>query len=230
VPVKLHATRGLRACSHGACHCNSNTPLARTSPQASGDGWGVSLAAKHAASGAATPEQAPVPKHATSDPEAQEIKRLKQALRAHNEQQEIQKLQQELKVAQKAVATGKLASKTGSLADKEASIFDGKSWCSGCAPTYPLANVVSSNAQRVASNSDNMMAIYRKTNAGLAHVNKELGALVGMQRQVDLAPAEDTSPYASPYTSAGPYTTPYASAAYGAARPVGYRSPSAPPS
>ena len=118
MPVKLHATRGLRACSHGACHCNSNTPLARTSPQASGDGWGVSLAAKHAASGAATPEQAPVPKHATSDPEAQEIKRLKQALRAHNEQQEIQKLQQELKVAQKAVATGKLASKMGSLADK----------------------------------------------------------------------------------------------------------------
>jgi len=54
----------------------------------------------------------------------------------------------------------------------EASIFDGKSWCSGCAPTYPLANVVSSNAQRVAANSDNMMAIYRKTNAGLAHVNQ----------------------------------------------------------
>ena len=58
------------------------------------------------------------------------------------------------------------------ISANEASIFDGKSWCSGCALTYPLANVVSSNAQRVAANSDNMMAIYRKTNAGLAHVNQ----------------------------------------------------------
>ena len=72
----------------------------------------------------------------------------------------------------KAVAEGrlkqlstsdKLAGKL-SLADKEASIFDSGSWCRGCAPTFPLANVVSSNAQRVASNNDNMMAMYRKTN------------------------------------------------------------------
>ena len=51
-----------------------------------------------------------------------------------------------------------------SLADKEESVFDSKSWCRGCAPTFPLADVVSSNAQRVASNNDNMMAMYRKTN------------------------------------------------------------------
>jgi hypothetical protein len=44
---------------------------------------------------------------------------------------------------------------------------------------------------------------------------------VGMQRQVDLSPPADTSPYASPYTDSGPYATPYASA-YGR-RPVGYR-------
>jgi hypothetical protein len=103
--------------------------------------------------------------------------------------------------------------KAGTLASKEASIFDAKSWCSGCAPTYPLANVVSSNAQRVAANSDNMMEIYRKTTAGLSHVNRELGDLVGMQRQVNLSPAEDTSPYSSPYTSSGPdprpLTSPY---------------------
>jgi len=131
----------------------------------------------------------------------------------------------------KAVAEGrlkqlstsdKLAGKL-SLADKEASIFDSGSWCRGCAPTFPLANVVSSNAQRVASNNDNMMAMYRKTNKGLAHINKELGNLVGMQRQVDLSPPADTSPYASPYTDSGPYATPYASA-YGR-RPVGYRNP-----
>lgn len=51
-----------------------------------------------------------------------------------------------------------------SLADKEESIFNAKSWCRGCAPTFPLADVVSSNAERVASNNDNMMAMYRKTN------------------------------------------------------------------
>lgn len=190
--------------------------------QVAGDGWGVSLSAKHAAG--KTVERK---KTAAVDPEAQEIRRLKAALKAKTladpEQQEIKLIQHELRAVQKAVATGKLAAKTDALKDQEPTIFDGKSWCAGCAPTYPLANVVSSNAQRVAANSDNMMAIYRKTNAGLAHVNKELGALVGMQRQVDLAPAEDTSPYASPYTSAGPYTTPYASAAYGATRPVGYR-------
>ena len=44
---------------------------------------------------------------------------------------------------------------------------------------------------------------------------------MGMQRQVDLSPPADTSPYASPYTDSGPYATPYASA-YGR-RPVGYR-------
>ena len=72
-----------------------------------------------------------------------------------------------------------------------------------------------------------MYHLQRRTNVyialqGLAHINKELSNLVGMQRQVDLSPPADTSPYASPYTDSGPYATPYASA-YGR-RPVGYRS------
>jgi hypothetical protein len=81
----------------------------------------------------------------------------------------------------KLSATDKLESMLAgkvSLADKEESVFDSKSWCRGCAPTFPLADVVSSNAQRVASNNDNMMAMYRKTNKVSVfcnHENREQG-------------------------------------------------------
>jgi hypothetical protein len=65
--------------------------------------------------------------------------------------------QQMIRDASKARLTMK-----SSKSEPSRSVKTSGTWCIDCA-TYPLANVVSNNAQVAAANNENMMAVYRQT-------------------------------------------------------------------